>query len=91
MEAVPLFQIACSGGIMLSSIQLNNTILLAQGCSKLYFFSRLLKQSVGFVLILLAAYIGNLWLLMVIGVAIVPYLFFFKCCVHEAGYSSIWF
>lgn len=77
MEAVPLFQIACCGGIMLSSIQLNNTILLAQGCSKLYFFSRLLKQSVGFVLILLAAYIGNLWLLMVIGVAIVPYLFFF--------------
>lgn len=94
IEAVPLFQIACCGGIMASSIQLNNMILLAGGYSKMFFLSRLYKQIIGFCLILFMAFAGNLWWLMVIGVAFVPYLFFFisvlytKKIIHQYGFRK---
>ncbi len=77
VEAVPFFQIACLGGMLSSSIQLNNSILLAQGFSKLFFFSRLVKQLLGFFLILMIAFIGNLWWLMIVGTVLIPLLFLF--------------
>ena len=58
-----------------SSIQLNNSILLAQGFSKLFFFSRFVKQLLGFFLILMIAFIGNLWWLMIVGTVLIPLLF----------------
>lgn len=75
IEAVPLFQIACFGGIVMPLVQLNMCVLIAQGHSKLCFFSRLFRQSIGFALIAMMVFTGNLLWLMVVGVAFVPYMF----------------
>lgn len=75
IEAVPLFQIACCGGIVMPLVQLNMCVLIAQGYSKLCFFSRLLRQSIGFAFITMMVFTGNLLWLMVVGVAFVPYMF----------------
>lgn len=76
-DAVILFQIACIGGMITPFIQINNSILLACGKSKLFFRSRLICQFIGFIIISFLAFNTNLMQLMIIGVALLPYLMLF--------------
>lgn len=76
IDAVPLFQIACFGGIMLSANAINGNILTASGNSGLFFWAGLYKRFIGIILVVIGLYFGGLWGLMYIGVALVPYVFF---------------
>ena len=82
IEAVPLFQIACAGGMMNCIVQLNMMVLAASGKGYYYFISRLFRQLFGVLLICVGLYFYGLWGLMYLGVGIAPYCFWFICVIY---------
>jgi O-antigen/teichoic acid export membrane protein len=76
LECVPLFQIACIGGMMACANSLNTNIVLSLGKSKLFFFSGLYRKFLGLVVIISCLYRWGLYGLMWSGVAFAPYFYY---------------
>ncbi|HAM85019.1 MAG TPA: hypothetical protein DFK15_11180 [Butyricimonas sp.] len=75
VDSIPLFQIACIGGMMNCIVQVNMQILAACGYGRLFFISRLYRQGLGVLLIFLGLYLHGLYGLMFLGVGLSPYFF----------------
>lgn len=75
IDAIPLFQIACIGGMMNCVVQVNIQILASCGHGWFFFISRLYRQGVGVLLIFLGLYLHGLYGLMCLGIGLSPYFF----------------
>ena len=73
--AVPLFQIACCGGLVASLVQLNLSLLLSQGHSLLSFYCRFVRQGFAIIFIVMIAFTHDLLWIMIVCVAFMPYFF----------------
>jgi len=82
--AIPLFQIACLGGMVNCVVQLNLMIISALGKGRLVFKSRLVRQSCGLALIFFGIFIDGLMGLMWVGIVLTSYLF----CVISIYYTK---
>ncbi|MCH4896286.1 lipopolysaccharide biosynthesis protein [Marinilabiliaceae bacterium JC040] len=74
IEAVPFFQIMCFGGMFNFIVQINLSLLLALGYSKLGFFSRLYRQLVFFILIFIGIFLDGINGLLIMGFIIFPFV-----------------
>lgn len=75
IDAIPIFQIACLGGMLQSTIQINNMILSSLGHSKLYFISRFVKQVIGITLIVFGITWFGLDGMLIFGILVAQYIF----------------
>lgn len=75
IDAIPLFQIACIGGMMNCVVQVNIQILASCGHGWFFFISRLYRQGMGVLLIFLGLYLHGLYGLMCLGIGLSPYFF----------------
>lgn len=84
IDAIPIFQIACLGGMLNCIVQINLSLLASLGNSKLVFYSRIVRQSIGLFLIVFGLYIGGLYGMMWLGVFGVMFVF----CVIGILYTN---
>lgn len=96
IDAIPLFRIACFGGMMNCIVQINLMILSSLGNGKLFFISRLVRQICGLSLIFIGIYFGGLMGLMWIGIVVTSYVFallsvFYTKKVLNYGYKEQFF
>jgi len=74
--AVPYFQIACIGGMLLCLHQVNQSIMLAIGKSNVRFWAGVVKRIVELSLIILGIHFGGMLGMLLLGVALSSYLSF---------------
>jgi teichuronic acid exporter len=74
--AVPYFQIACIGGMLLCLHQVNQSIMLAIGKSNIRFWAGIVKRIVELSLIILGIHFGGMLGMLLLGVALSSYLSF---------------
>ncbi|MBS7199304.1 MAG: lipopolysaccharide biosynthesis protein, partial [Bacteroidales bacterium] len=91
IDAIPLFQIACIGGMMNCIVQVNMQILAACGRGWFFFASRLYRQGVGVLLIIFGLYCYGLYGVMCLGVGFSPYLFWIINVIYTKKVMSYGF
>jgi O-antigen/teichoic acid export membrane protein len=83
--AVPYFQIACIGGMLLCSHQVNQSIMLALGKSNVRFWAGVVKRIMELSLIILGIHLGGMIGMLLLGVALSSYFSFIinAFCVNK--------
>lgn len=66
LPAVPYFQILCLSGMVYTMNTTNANVVKALGNSKLYFWTKMIKRTIGIILISVGAYIGMMGLLVAV-------------------------